>query len=290
MESETEEKRKPTTTKQKNMIKYKKYIKLICIFALCMLLFALVVTAHSGKTDASGGHYNSSTGEYHYHHGYSAHDHYDMDGDGIKDCPYDFDDKTNRSGSEWTSESTVSPLSWVCWLTVGMVLVACVILFCIRAKNKERAEYEREILSLKEKLRDSENSIKNIEQIFAAQYAKEIDNLRTQNTSLYKQLKESDSEVVRLHQQIQNMEKAPNGITFAEDGMPIFWKKSDDKPYGDYTVFYSSKSRIYHVDRFCAYSARRTHIFKVIGIGFPCKKCAEGFFDFTSVPSWFKKG
>ena len=45
---------------------------------------------HSGRTDGNGGHYNRSTGEYHYHHGYSAHDHYDINGDGIVDCPYSF--------------------------------------------------------------------------------------------------------------------------------------------------------------------------------------------------------
>lgn len=50
--------------------------------------------AHPGGTDGSGGHYNRSTGEYHYHHGHSAHDHVD----GV--CPYDYDDKTGeRSGS-----------------------------------------------------------------------------------------------------------------------------------------------------------------------------------------------
>lgn len=52
------------------------------------LLFASPVSAHPGRTDANGGHYNRSSGEYHYHHGYSAHQH--IDGK----CPYDFDDKT----------------------------------------------------------------------------------------------------------------------------------------------------------------------------------------------------
>lgn len=67
----------------------------------------LVCFAHGGKTDSSGGHYNHSTGEYHYHHGYSAHDHYDMDGDGNKDCPYNFDDQTNRdSGNSYDSYTT----------------------------------------------------------------------------------------------------------------------------------------------------------------------------------------
>jgi hypothetical protein len=58
---------------------------------------ALVVNAHPGRTDSNGGHIDNSTGEYHYHHGYRAHNHYDMDGDGQVDCPYDFHDKTNHS-------------------------------------------------------------------------------------------------------------------------------------------------------------------------------------------------
>lgn len=85
---------------------------LIC-FAVC--LFSLLVApvfAHPGRTDSKGGHTDSSTGEYHYHHGYSAHDHYDMDGDGVVDCPYDFDDKTNHSDSGTTSSMpTAEPTS-----------------------------------------------------------------------------------------------------------------------------------------------------------------------------------
>ena len=64
---------------------------------LILLLSFVYVSAHSGRTDSNGGHYNRSTGEYHYHHGYSAHGHYDMDKDGIAGCPYDFEDKTNHS-------------------------------------------------------------------------------------------------------------------------------------------------------------------------------------------------
>ncbi len=59
------------------------------LLLLCISL-AIQVTAHSGRTDSNGGHYNRSTGEYHYHHGYSAHSHYDMDEDGMRDCPYTY--------------------------------------------------------------------------------------------------------------------------------------------------------------------------------------------------------
>lgn len=61
---------------------------------LCVSTFA--ASAHPGRTDSNGGHYNRSTGEYHYHHGYPAHDHKN----GI--CPYQFDDKTGESSGSST--------------------------------------------------------------------------------------------------------------------------------------------------------------------------------------------
>lgn len=81
--------------------------------ALAILLFVLafagilliVAFAHSGRTDGDGGHYKHSDGSYHYHHGYPAHDHYDMDDDGDIDCPYDFDDKTGWWGHAITNKN-----------------------------------------------------------------------------------------------------------------------------------------------------------------------------------------
>lgn len=71
---------------------------LVC---LCIImLLSVTVYAHPGRTDGNGGHTNHNTGEYHYHHGYSAHDHYDMDDDGKIDCPYAFDDKTSHDPSD----------------------------------------------------------------------------------------------------------------------------------------------------------------------------------------------
>lgn len=62
--------------------------------------------AHSGRTDGNGGHYDRSTGKYHYHHGYSAHDHWDMDGDGVIDCPYNYNDKTNHNYNNGSTTQT----------------------------------------------------------------------------------------------------------------------------------------------------------------------------------------
>ena len=77
------------------------------VIALVSVLASISVL-HSGGTDGSGGHYNRSTGEYHYHHGYSAHSHYDMNGDGVDDCPYSFKDSTSNKSSASKSKSTNS--------------------------------------------------------------------------------------------------------------------------------------------------------------------------------------
>lgn len=74
--------------------------------AFLILLLTMTVAAHPGRTDGRGGHYDSETGEYHYHHGYEAHQHTDLDDDGIPDCPYDFVDKTGESSGDSSSKDS----------------------------------------------------------------------------------------------------------------------------------------------------------------------------------------
>ena len=71
-------------------------------FVLALVLCCGVAMAHSGKTDAWGGHYDYSTGSYHFHHGYPAHQHID----GV--CPYNFDDRTGWNSGTSSSGSTGS--------------------------------------------------------------------------------------------------------------------------------------------------------------------------------------
>lgn len=73
--------------------------RIFCCIVAVLLILSITAHAHPGRTDSSGGHHDRSSGGYHYHHGYSEHQHYDMDGDGKKDCPYDFKDNTNHSDS-----------------------------------------------------------------------------------------------------------------------------------------------------------------------------------------------
>lgn len=122
-----------------------------------MLLLTAPVSAHPGRTDASGGHYNHSTGEYHYHHGYPEHQHPGGQ------CPYNFDDQTNHSsgsskserdssrngssGLDESSESDHSPFDvpiealWVLLAIYALLTVALVRFF---QKKKQRAKQEQE--------------------------------------------------------------------------------------------------------------------------------------------------
>lgn len=67
----------------------------------CLLLLFVSASAHAGRTDAAGGHWDRSSGTYHYHHGYPAHQHTN----GI--CPYDYDDQTGENSDSNTASSPV---------------------------------------------------------------------------------------------------------------------------------------------------------------------------------------
>lgn len=79
--------------------------------AIVSTMLPIQATAHSGKTDSAGGHYDRSAGEYHFHHGYAAHSHSDMDGDGDIDCPYEF--KNNESPQYGVSTTNSNNLQGV---------------------------------------------------------------------------------------------------------------------------------------------------------------------------------
>lgn len=72
---------------------------------LCLTLILPTATfAHSGRTDANGGHWDEENGDYHYHHGYEAHYH----PGGV--CPYD-DTVETESAPQETEEEELEPSS-----------------------------------------------------------------------------------------------------------------------------------------------------------------------------------
>lgn len=102
--------------------------RLVLIFVIVLLIsVSLPVFAHSGGTDKKDGHYVDGTNEYHYHHGWPAHDH---DGG---ECPYDFVDNVDhdRDESSESSSSTArdihgcfsSKLSRLTWWQILLAIV-----------------------------------------------------------------------------------------------------------------------------------------------------------------------
>jgi hypothetical protein len=83
-------------------IRNKKSLLCFTIIILIAMLFPLSTLAHSGRTDANGGHYDKEAGEYHYHHGYPAH--YHTNGK----CPYNNNDKTNHNSGSSSNGSNIN--------------------------------------------------------------------------------------------------------------------------------------------------------------------------------------
>lgn len=77
----------------------RKILSAVALLIAILCIPAAVAFAHSGGTDENGGHWDHSTGTYHYHHGYPAHQH----PNGV--CPY-LDDAPEES-SESSSPAIV---------------------------------------------------------------------------------------------------------------------------------------------------------------------------------------
>lgn len=95
---------------------------LLLLTLILMFTFSIIAIAHSGKTDSSGGHYDHSTGEYHYHHGYPAHEHTNGR------CPYLYDDNTDYnsfSSSSSFGKIDFKALIGASFFSLGISLIPC---------------------------------------------------------------------------------------------------------------------------------------------------------------------
>ena len=90
-----------------------------------LIIFSAIAFAHPGNTDGKGGHYNRSTGEYHYHHGYSEHQHPNGE------CPY-----STKSVLRYCSNT----LFILCFISIVIALFMCVRLNNNKAKKIEDAK------------------------------------------------------------------------------------------------------------------------------------------------------
>lgn len=123
------------------LLKTKRFLIFVSVFFFMIASFCLITYAHPGRTDSNGGHYNRSTGEYHYHHGYPAHQH--IDGE----CPYDYDDQTDHGESDDDSENNgIKNFLILLGLVSSVVLIYIIYSSILTKKRNEQSEKYRNLL------------------------------------------------------------------------------------------------------------------------------------------------
>lgn len=242
-------------------------MKKIIIVAVVFLCCISVSFAHPGRTDSNGGHYNRSTGEYHYHHGYPEHQHVN------NTCPYDFDDRTGeRSGSSTSSSREPPTIStrkvptistgnstqtktssggiakkiflYVIACTVGIYVCYKIIVKCARIHEEKVFVRNR-------------GSVK-----FADQLRPQLQEIKQHRLELQQREYFSPREACGV----------PNGAFLNDELLPC--TGDQPLPFGKYTVFYNFNSKKFHFTH-CIYASHgiKANILDVPIYAKPCYKC-----------------
>lgn len=98
----------------------------LALSALLICCLCVPTFAHSGKTDINGGHYDATTGEYHYHHGYPAHSHPNGE------CPYNHSSGTSSSNisTEGVIDTMLEIISAITPILIVVALAGFFIFSC----------------------------------------------------------------------------------------------------------------------------------------------------------------
>lgn len=223
----------------------------VILLVICLALLLSPASAHSGGTDSKGGHYDHSTGDYHYHHGHPAHDH---DG-GV--CPYDFDDQTGKkSGSSSktagrsdsshsnTASSRKSAAEELWEIAKGLLMIPVSIVGFIL------------ILSVP---------------YYLIEFIKKRRQFRKEKAAYEKLYKERNP---------INLVNKPRFTIIGADGLPRQTPSKDG--WGElYTVYVTENGQAYHQKRGCCYSSKQMHIYHASKSRRPCKVCCRNVPDLT---------
>ena len=269
---------------------------IVAVAFLC--LFYVSADAHSGRTDARGGHYDKSTGEYHYHHGFPAHQHTG----GV--CPYDFIDQTGSfSGGSSTSSDReelqkvqdsshaasveekegISALEWV--LIIGLAATSWLFFFLYRdAKSKNRAaeqlqaEAERKINNARSIYHDAENVYNDTMLLLQDQLALQG---KAEDKKAYKDMRCS---LYAKYNAVpfRSVFPAPAGLELSEYGIPV----SLDGKQDALCVYVTQHGTKYHRKGCKSLTGKYTAVFlwNVPRGTTPCAQCNPASCDF----SWYE--
>lgn len=271
-----------------------KVAALILTLTVLTIIAASSVYAHPGRTDDDGGHWDYSSGTYHYHHGYPEHQHYDMDGDGIADCPYNFDDKTGQNSG--TSGSSVNGTSKNedtdnSLLHVGLIATAIVIVvLAVKLKGKcdDVELYERRWHSSKREVSEL-TALANRKSADLYYKTQELEKANQRIKLLSGAFFAADRRYYALLYEGKTREdvaNAPDGCFIGEDELP-YTKTEYTALYkwGDFTVFVSPKGNCYHSVFGCSGANAPMNAVNIPKELRRCTKCTIKDFDLT----WFYK-
>lgn len=242
--------------------KYKNII--LIIFIMIILLVPVSAFAHSGRTDSNGGHWDHSTGEYHYHHGYPAHQHPNGE------CPYAFSNDAKLSDGAKTQDDIETeirryqqmskkslvpngsdPSSYLpyIFLFIGVIFIIMIVAF-----RSKYFKLKKEICSIR------------FEKECVAFRNKEMADILEKNARL-----------------ISNV---PSNIVFSEGNLPHTSASEES-----FIVYVYQNGTCFHFDEHCsryhAFSTpKKIHMYTAITNGYyPCTKCSKG--QDTCIPQWY---
>lgn len=236
---------------------------LFLLAAVC----CISVLAHPGRTDGNGGHWDRSTGEYHYHHGYPAHQHTD----GV--CPYDFDDKTGENSGTSSSNPAMQKAKeidsrnatasstkqdagedcgtrekWILLIVLGVPIIfiggTAIEAICEKRRTTARRAAEAEKLRADQQVK--EQRLQAERERFLLDYdGKSLD------------------EVIPPPQA---------GDAIGEDGLPF---GAGDGRWGRYTVYITQKGEVYHSRSVCGTACGRPVNLALVRNRRPCSRCCK---------------
>lgn len=269
-----------------------------------MLLFVLSLTiiistictaafAHSGKTDEDGGHYDNSTGEYHYHHGYPAHQHEN----GM--CPYDYNDNTNYQYSNSKESKLSQPIKIGIIVTIS-IIVFCVlsyILFLVMRKEVRKKKCMKYINILKPQLEQITNDENRIRFQIRQQISYSLNEVKQKENNidnLYEKIKQTNpKKYYEYHygnKTIEYAAKFPEGV-YINEGCLIDLQSNEF--FGRFTGYILSTGKVVHADRGCSGAYEPIHMVidrHIISKRKPCSKCmilSPKCQYFYEIPEWY---
>lgn len=251
-------------------------------FLLLFTFTAMPVSAHPGRTDGDGGHYDHSDGEYHYHHGQPAHQHYDIDGDGNIDCPYKFIDNTNHNSKNDSSVNSISSEKK-------------------ESKNSDADNNPKDTQSISTSYVPTLDLYQESEEkTFLDQYGWIIGLIICFGYPVFSLIVfciESIIDTIRVRASNKrilnelgiNKLKIPKTIVLLPNRTASFGSPDSTHPYGKYTVYLTKSGKVFHTKPTCCQNVIASHIFEIPEKLTPCRKCARNVQYPIITPSWYSE-